>query len=130
MARERTTAQDRLALQIEWTGTPEIGPAWEVTEVGEKLLAIDALIEYVVPGRSSEVRRASREDILRTLVLAIPLDEASAKVRIGPPIDDDEDYALDIWAGVIPLRTVAAPPVTDPRATQSYQRGSKRVVRI
>ena len=74
-------------------------------------------------GVSSRVLCALVQVQYRTLVLAIPADEASAKVRSGPPIDDDEDYALDIWAGVIPLRTVAAPPLTDPRATQSVPKG-------
>ena len=116
-------ARSAFHLSVNYRSVVVYGAAREVTEVAEKLLAFDALIEHVVPGRSSEVRGASREEILRTLVLAISLDEASAKVRSGPPIDDDEDYALDIWAGVIPLRTVAAPPVTDPRAVQSVPEG-------
>ena len=62
------------------------------------------------------MRAANREEFLRTLVLAIPIDEASAKIRSGPPRDEEEDYALDVWAGEIPLRTLALEPVSDSRS--------------
>jgi len=92
------------------------GHAREVTDRDEKLRVFDALIEHIVPDRSSQVRSANREEFMRTLVLAIPLEEASAKIRTGPPVDEEDDYTLDVWAGEIPLRTVASPPVRDPRS--------------
>jgi nitroimidazol reductase NimA-like FMN-containing flavoprotein (pyridoxamine 5'-phosphate oxidase superfamily) len=89
------------------------GRAREVVDPEEKQAAFDALIDHIVPGRSGAVRAPNREEYLRTMVLAIPLAEASAKVRTGPPIDDEADYALDVWAGVLPLRTVALEPLPD-----------------
>ncbi len=91
------------------------GRAREVVDAQEKQRAFDALIEHIVPGRSAEIRRPNREETLRTLVLALPIDEASAKIRSGPPVDEEGDYALDVWAGEIPLRTRASAPVADPR---------------
>jgi nitroimidazol reductase NimA-like FMN-containing flavoprotein (pyridoxamine 5'-phosphate oxidase superfamily) len=91
------------------------GRAREVTDLAEKRRAFDALIDHVVPGRSTEVRPANGAELARTLVLALPLDEASAKIRTGPPVDEEDDYALEIWAGVVPLRTHASPPESDPR---------------
>jgi hypothetical protein len=89
------------------------GRAREVDDEVEKRAAFDALIDHVIPGRSQGVRAPNREEYLRTLVLALPIDEASAKVRTGPPIEEEEDYALDIWAGELPLRLVADPPLAD-----------------
>jgi hypothetical protein len=89
------------------------GQAREVDDEREKRAAFDALLEHVMPGRSADVRAANREEYVRTLVLAIPIGEASAKVRSGPPVEEEEDYALDVWAGELPLRTAAEPPVAD-----------------
>jgi nitroimidazol reductase NimA-like FMN-containing flavoprotein (pyridoxamine 5'-phosphate oxidase superfamily) len=91
------------------------GAAREVTDAEEKLAALRAIVEHVVPGRWGDTRGPSAKELARTLVLALPLDEASAKLRTGPPADDEEDYALDHWAGVIPLRLEAAAPIEDPK---------------
>ena len=91
------------------------GPAREVDDPREKLDALRAIVEHAIPGRWADTRAPNREELLRTLVLAIPIEEASAKVRTGQPVDEDEDYALPCWAGVIPLRMRAEPPVADPR---------------
>jgi hypothetical protein len=72
------------------------------------------LTERLVPGRWSEVRPPTRQELKGTHVLALGLDEASAKVRTGPPGDEDEDYELDVWAGVVPLVLRAQPPIPDP----------------
>jgi nitroimidazol reductase NimA-like FMN-containing flavoprotein (pyridoxamine 5'-phosphate oxidase superfamily) len=89
------------------------GIAREVTDVDEKLTAFRALVDHVVPNRWPEVRAPSDKEIRSTLVLALPLTEASAKVRTGPPIDDEADHGLPVWAGELPLHTVAGAPVAD-----------------
>ena len=76
---------------------------------------MEAFTEHVVPGRWADVRWPTRQELAATTVLAIQLSEASAKVRTGPPIDDEEDYALEVWAGVLPLKVVAGESVPDPR---------------
>jgi nitroimidazol reductase NimA-like FMN-containing flavoprotein (pyridoxamine 5'-phosphate oxidase superfamily) len=91
------------------------GFAREVDDEVEKRAAFDALIEHVMPGRSANVREPNDAEYVRTLVLAISIEEASAKVRSGPPAEEEEDYALDVWAGELPLRVVAQSPVADPQ---------------
>jgi uncharacterized protein len=81
----------------------------------ERLRALELFTERLVPGRWPYVRPPTRQELKGTKVLELPLDEASAKVRSGPPIDDEEDYDLPVWAGVLPLRTVVDPPQPDPR---------------
>jgi uncharacterized protein len=81
----------------------------------EKERALEAFTEHLVPGRWAEVRWPTKEELDATLVLALPLAEASAKVRTGPPIDDEEDYSLPVWAGVAPLKLVAFDTEKDPR---------------
>src|SRR5712692_6867876 len=81
----------------------------------EKFAALRVLSDHMIPGRWDDVREPSERELQLTTVLSLPLDEASAKVRTGPPLDDEEDYQLDVWAGVIPLRLVANAPIPDPR---------------
>ena len=90
------------------------GTAREVTGE-EKLHALDLLVEHVCRGRSADVRPPNEIELRKTLVLGMPIEEASAKVRTGGPSDDEEDYALDIWAGVIPLRLTPQSPISDDR---------------
>jgi nitroimidazol reductase NimA-like FMN-containing flavoprotein (pyridoxamine 5'-phosphate oxidase superfamily) len=92
-----------------------LGSASEVTDTAEKQAAFEAIVEKVVRGRAAHSRPANEVEIRTTKVLRMPLTEASAKVRTGPPIDDEEDYALPWWAGVIPLRVVAGEPEVDAR---------------
>ena len=80
----------------------------------EKLAALRALSEHMIAGRWDYVREPNERELQQTTVLSVPLDEASAKIRTGQPVDDDEDYDLPIWAGIIPLRLFAQTPVTDP----------------
>lgn len=86
-----------------------------VEDAEEKFTALKAFTEHIVPDRWSELRQPTRQEVAGTLVLSLPITEASAKVRSGPPVDDEADYALPVWAGEIPLRLTAAPPVADPR---------------
>jgi nitroimidazol reductase NimA-like FMN-containing flavoprotein (pyridoxamine 5'-phosphate oxidase superfamily) len=92
-----------------------LGDAQAVTDGGEKWDALHAIVEHVAPGRWREVREPSAKELAGTLVLRLPIEEASAKVRTGPPLDDEEDYALECWAGVLPLRLTPGTPVPDPR---------------
>jgi nitroimidazol reductase NimA-like FMN-containing flavoprotein (pyridoxamine 5'-phosphate oxidase superfamily) len=89
------------------------GTAREVTGAEEKVRALDALVEHVLRGRSRDVRPPNDQELRQTLVLALPLDEASAKIRTGGPVDDEEDYALPVWAGVLPLRLTPGEPIAD-----------------
>jgi uncharacterized protein len=86
-----------------------------LVEPEERLRALELFTEKLVPGRWPEVRPPTPQELKGTKVFELPLHEASAKVRTGPPIDDDEDYELPVWAGVLPLRTVVDPPQRDPR---------------
>jgi hypothetical protein len=90
------------------------GEVREVTDPDEKWNAQRALVEHVVPGRSDEARMPNEKELKQTAILAVPLDEASAKVRTGPPKDDEEDRDLPVWAGVLPLRQVIEDPVDAP----------------
>jgi uncharacterized protein len=90
-----------------------VGAAHEVTDQAEKLLAMQAVTEHVLPGRWDEARPPTPKEIAGTRIVAVSIEEAAAKVRTGPPIDDEEDLDLPIWAGVIPLRTTADSPVLD-----------------
>ncbi len=92
-----------------------LGRGCVVTDRKEKLAALDALVDQVVPGRAAEVRGPDANELKATQVLMVPLEEASAKVRAGPPLDAPKDYKLGIWAGVVPLRQEALAPVPDPR---------------
>ena len=89
------------------------GAAQEVNDRDEKLRALERLVEHIAPGRSAEVRGPSETELRQTLVLALPLTEASAKVRTGPPLDDVDDYKLPVWAGVIPLKLERGLPIED-----------------
>jgi uncharacterized protein len=91
-----------------------LGRTRAVTDPAEKEAALRAFVEHVVPGRSDAVRGGDRKELAATAVLALPLAEVSAKVRVGPPKDDEEDYALPTWAGVLPLALTPGRPEPDP----------------
>jgi uncharacterized protein len=91
------------------------GQAHPVEPAEERLRALELFAEKLVPGRWADVRPPTRQELKGTKVLSLPLDESSAKIRSGPPIDDDEDYDLPVWAGVLPLGITVASPQPDPR---------------
>jgi hypothetical protein len=80
-----------------------------------------ALSEHLVPGRWRDVRGPAPGELKATSVLSLPIDEASAKVRTGPPLDDEEDYALPAWAGVVPLSLKAGEPIPCPRLSPGIE---------
>ncbi len=100
---------------INYRSVVVFGRARVVESEEEKNAALEAFTEHIVPGRWDDVRWPTPEELAATTVLALPLAEASAKVRTGPPIDDDEDYALAVWAGVLPLGVEPGAPEADPR---------------
>ncbi len=112
-----------------------LGTPREITDPAEKTRALDAIVEHIVPGRLATVRGASDVELRATRVVAFALDEASAKLRTGAPKDDEDDYALPVWAGELPLRLQALEPVADPRLgpgvplpahVSSWRRGAGR----
>lgn len=88
------------------------GRALPIDDLDERRAALDVVVEHIVPGRTGDARVPDEKEVRGTLVLALPLDELSVKVRAGGPIDEDHDMDLPHWAGVVPLATVAGAPVT------------------
>jgi uncharacterized protein len=91
-----------------------LGTAREVTDPDEKLAAMRAVVEHVARGRWDEVRVPTRKEVAATTIVALGLEEASAKVRTGPPHDDEEDLGLPVWAGELPIALAAGDPTPDP----------------
>ena len=90
-----------------------IGAARLVDDTGEKERALALIVDHMVPGRSATLRASTRKELAATAVLAVPLHEASLKVRAGGPVDEPEDVAAGVWGGHVPLRRVAGDPVAD-----------------
>ncbi|MGB7844799.1 MAG: pyridoxamine 5'-phosphate oxidase family protein [Candidatus Acidiferrum sp.] len=108
-----------------------LGQATLIDDPAEKFRALQALTEKLIPGRWNDARQPNERELKATSILKLPLTEVSAKVRTGPVEDDAEDYALPVWAGVIPLRFVADPPLRDERCdpaipTPDYASNYKR----
>jgi len=106
---------------INYRSVVMFGRARMVDDREAKLAALFAFSEQMIPGRWNDVREPTEQELKATTVLALPLVEVSAKVRTGPPIDDEEDYALNVWAGVLPLRIAAGAPVSDPRLPETIE---------
>jgi hypothetical protein len=105
------------------------GRAEAVVDADEKRAAMHAIVEHLVPGRSADTRPPTDAELRATLVVRIPLAEASAKVRTGPPIEDDADLGLAHWAGEVPLALVAGDPMADDGTsvpTPAYLTGAAR----
>ncbi|MGB3298556.1 MAG: pyridoxamine 5'-phosphate oxidase family protein [Phormidesmis sp.] len=91
------------------------GTAQAVVEPAEKMAALKAFTEHVMRGRWDDVRSPNPAELAATSVLSLPIAEASAKIRIGPPVDDAADYGLPVWAGVLPFAPVPGIPLADPQ---------------
>jgi nitroimidazol reductase NimA-like FMN-containing flavoprotein (pyridoxamine 5'-phosphate oxidase superfamily) len=89
------------------------GTGRSIADEQEKLAALEAVSEHLIPGRWKEARLPNRKELNGTRVVSIKIDEASAKVRVGPPLDEEEDYALPVWAGVLPLQELPLSPIRD-----------------
>ncbi|CAK0783324.1 hypothetical protein CVIRNUC_006523 [Coccomyxa viridis] len=97
------------------------GKAREVTDSEEKAAALLKLTEHIIPGRTQHARAASDKELSQTAVLAIDLTEVSAKVRMGNTNDDEEDYSIPVWAGVVPLKLTPGVPIPDPRLDSALE---------
>jgi uncharacterized protein len=98
-----------------------LGKATLVDDPEEKLTALHALSEHVIPGRWADVRQPNERELKQTSVLKLPIEEFSAKVRSGPAIDDEEDYSFPTWAGVVPLEMRAGEPIPDERILEGQK---------
>lgn len=108
-------ARSGMHSSINYRSVMLFGKAAALSDDQEKLEALRRFTERVVPGRWDELRPVNKQELKATTVLSMPIEEAVAKERSGPPGDDEEDYQLDVWAGEVPLRLVAGTPVDDPR---------------
>ena len=98
-----------------------LGTARRVSDPAEKEARLRNFVDGLTPGRWDMLRPATGQEMKATTVMTMPIDEASSKIRTGPPGDDEEDYALPIWAGVIPVRTEILPPEPDPRNIEGVE---------
>jgi nitroimidazol reductase NimA-like FMN-containing flavoprotein (pyridoxamine 5'-phosphate oxidase superfamily) len=108
-----------------------LGTAKLVEDPTEKMEALRLFTEHIMKGRWDEIRWPTEQEMKGTTVLSLPLEEVSAKVRVGGPVDDEEDYSMSVWAGVLPLSTTTAAPIPDSRLKEgtpvpSYISGYKR----
>ncbi|HEY6927785.1 MAG TPA: pyridoxamine 5'-phosphate oxidase family protein [Steroidobacteraceae bacterium] len=92
-----------------------LGRAHPVADVDEKMRALRIITDHIVPQRWDEVRAPNELEMRQTVVLALPLEEVSAKVRVGPPADDEEDYSRPVWGGIVPIHTRLGAPMADGR---------------
>jgi len=91
------------------------GLATRVENAQDKMAALHAFTEHIIPGRWAEVRKPTEQELKATTVLSLPLAEASAKIRTGPPKDDQDDYVIPVWAGELPLVVRPGTPLADPK---------------
>jgi uncharacterized protein len=98
------------------------GTAQKVEDPDHKMQAMIDFVERLYPGRWNELRPVTAQEIKATTILGMDLNECVAKVRVGPPVDDEEDYALPIWAGVVPVTSVMGPTIDDARNLPEVQR--------
>ena len=107
-------ARSALHHSMNYRSVTVIGQPEMVEDPAEKAAALDLLVEHLVPGRIPSLRPMLDSEVKATLVLRLPITEASAKVRTGPPVDEPEDYDLPIWAGVVPVTEHYGEPISDP----------------
>lgn len=97
------------------------GEATKITDPAQKRKKLDNLIDALYPGRNETLRHMTETEVKQTAVYSLPIEEASAKIRSNGPVDDEEDYALPIWAGTLPIKTQVMEPVADPRNLENVE---------
>jgi hypothetical protein len=100
---------------VNYRSVMAFGQARKIEDNDEKRTALDSYVERFLPHRNRELRPIDAQELKATTVLGMTIEEASAKIRTGPPKDDEPDYDLPVWAGVVPVRQVFGEPVSDPR---------------
>jgi nitroimidazol reductase NimA-like FMN-containing flavoprotein (pyridoxamine 5'-phosphate oxidase superfamily) len=111
-------ARSAFHTSINYRSVVVVGKARLVTDVIEKWQALRCFTNHVIDGRWEQAKQPTEQELKATSVLSLPLEEVSAKVRTGPPIDDDEDYALPVWGGVVPVVQTLGQPVPDGRVLE------------
>jgi nitroimidazol reductase NimA-like FMN-containing flavoprotein (pyridoxamine 5'-phosphate oxidase superfamily) len=106
-------ARSAFHMSMNYRSVVILGIATEVTDEAERLSAFEAIVEHVTPGRWREVRPPTATELRATMVLRLPIEEASVKIRAGGPLDDAEDMSWPVWAGQVPLRLTALAPIPD-----------------
>jgi hypothetical protein len=102
---------------INYRSVVVLGRGTAVRAREQKLAALGTLVEHVMPGRSGDARGPNEPELEATEVIVLPIEEASAKIRTGPPVDAAEDYTLQVWAGELPLRVATGAPISDSRCS-------------
>ena len=100
---------------VNYRSVMAFGQAEVITGEADKLACLEAMMERIVPGRWAGLKPPTRQELKATTVVSLKLEEVAAKIRTGPPIDEPEDYDLDVWAGVVPVTTALGPPEDDPK---------------
>lgn len=98
-----------------------LGEAEAITDETERRRALDTFVERLAPGRNEQLRPMTTKELKQTAVMRLSLERASAKVRTGPPVDDEEDYGWPVWAGVVPVTTGFGQPIADPRLDEEVE---------
>lgn len=111
-------ARSAFHTSINYRSVVVFGQARQVTDVIEKWQALRSFTNHVIAGRWEQVKQPNEQELKATSVLALALEEVSAKIRTGPPVDDDEDYALPVWGGVVPLRQQLGEAIPDGRVLE------------
>ena len=111
-------ARSAFHTSINYRSVVVLGKARLVTDVIEKWQALQSFTNHVIDGRWEQAKQPNEQELKATSVLSLPLDEVSAKVRTGPPVDDEEDYALPVWGGVIPVVQTLGEPLPDGRVLE------------
>jgi nitroimidazol reductase NimA-like FMN-containing flavoprotein (pyridoxamine 5'-phosphate oxidase superfamily) len=114
-------ARSAFHTSINYRSVVVLGKARLVTDATEKWQALRSFTNHVIEGRWEQAKQPNEQELKATSVLSLPLEEVSAKVRTGPPIDDDEDYALPVWGGVVPVVQTLGEPVPDGRVLEGIE---------
>lgn len=106
---------------INYRSVVAFGTAKKIQDDAAKAAALEIISEHVMPSRWSEIRGPSEKELKATAVLEFQIEEASAKVRTGPPLDDEEDYSMPVWAGVLPMKFIPGEPIADTRLPEDTE---------
>jgi nitroimidazol reductase NimA-like FMN-containing flavoprotein (pyridoxamine 5'-phosphate oxidase superfamily) len=118
-------ARSGFHMSVNYRAAMLFGRPFKVEDPAAKLAKMEAFVERMYPGHWQSLRPVTKQELKAMTVVGMEIEEASAKIRTGPPIDDEEDYALPLWAGVVPVRQVAGAALDDPRLAAGLQRPAR-----